>query len=96
MTSDNLVTSILFIRLSIVIHGTLPLESVPTEKLPRQAGLASRAHILRAERGPVQRWLGLLAVALQRQGAGPLMLTNIPADLWRDLGLAVTTPPAGT
>ena len=42
----------------------------------------------------VQRWLGLLAVALQRQGAGPLTLTNIPVDLWHDLGLAVTTPPA--
>jgi len=42
----------------------------------------------------VQRWLGLLAAALQRQGAGPLTLTNIPTDLWHDLGLTVTTPPA--
>jgi len=37
----------------------------------------------------VQRWLALVARALQRQGAGPLVLTNIPDELWRDLGLAV-------
>lgn len=42
----------------------------------------------------VQRWLSLLALALQRQGAGPVKLTNIPQELWGDLGLAVTTPPA--
>lgn len=35
----------------------------------------------------VQRWLSLLALALQRQGAGPMKLTNIPQELWRDLGL---------
>lgn len=38
----------------------------------------------------VQRWLGLLAAALQRRGAGPVRLTNIPAELWQDLGLAVS------
>jgi len=38
---------------------------------------------------PVQRWLCLLAVELQRQGAGSVTVTNIPADLWQDLGLEV-------
>lgn len=38
---------------------------------------------------PVQRWLCLLAVELQRQGAGPVRVTNIPRDLWQDLGLVV-------
>jgi len=42
----------------------------------------------------VQRWLGLLAGVLQRQGAGPLKLTNIPAELWQDIGLAVSLPLA--
>jgi hypothetical protein len=37
----------------------------------------------------VQRWLALLALALQRQGAGPVKLTNIPPELWQDLGLSV-------
>jgi hypothetical protein len=43
----------------------------------------------------VQRWLGLLAAALQRQGAGPLTLTNIPVELWQDLGLAVAPGLSG-
>lgn len=38
---------------------------------------------------PVQRWLCLLAVELQRRGAGPVRVTNIPPELWRDLNLAV-------
>ena len=41
----------------------------------------------------VQRWLGLLAVALQRQGAGPVRLTNIPTELWQDLGLSIAPGP---
>jgi hypothetical protein len=36
---------------------------------------------------PVQRWLCVLAAALQRLGAGPVKTTNIPAELWDDLGL---------
>ena len=43
----------------------------------------------------VQRWLGLLAAALQRQGAGPVRLTNIPTELWQDLGLSVAPGPPG-
>jgi len=37
---------------------------------------------------PVQRWLCVLATELQRMGAGPLKVTNIPEELWSDLGLA--------
>lgn len=37
----------------------------------------------------VQRWLCLVAVALQRAGAGRVTNTNIPTDLWHDLDLAV-------
>ena len=40
------------------------------------------------ERTPaVQRWLALIAGELQGRGAGPLKTTNIPAQLWDDLGL---------
>lgn len=38
---------------------------------------------------PVQRWLCLVAVELQRYGAGPVRVTNIPSELWQDLELAV-------
>lgn len=44
---------------------------------------------------PVQRWLCLLAVELQRRGAGPVTVTNIPPELWRDLELAVAPELAG-
>jgi len=39
----------------------------------------------------VQRWLAVLARALQDQGAGGLVDTNLPGELWEDLGLQ----PAG-
>jgi hypothetical protein len=38
---------------------------------------------------PVQRWLCLVALELQRCGAGPVRMTNIPSELWRDLELQV-------
>ncbi len=37
----------------------------------------------------VQRWLCLVAMALQQCGAGPVRVTNIPPDLWQDLDLTV-------
>jgi hypothetical protein len=38
---------------------------------------------------PVQRWLCVLAAELQQLGLGPVKVTNIPAELWSDLDLAV-------
>ncbi len=35
----------------------------------------------------VQRWLAVIARALQDHGAGELVATNIPRELWEDLGL---------
>jgi hypothetical protein len=35
----------------------------------------------------------VLAAALQELGAGPLKVTNIPDELWSDLGLTVQTTP---
>lgn len=37
----------------------------------------------------VQRWLAVVAAALQRQGAGPVRGTNIADELLAGLGLAV-------
>ncbi len=37
----------------------------------------------------VQRWLCLVAMELQKFGAGPVRVTNIPPDLWQDLDLVV-------
>jgi len=37
----------------------------------------------------VQRWLCLIAVELQKIGAGPVRSTNIAEDLWTDLALRV-------
>lgn len=48
--------------------------------------LWSRASVERTR--PVQRWLCLLAAELQRLGVGPVKVTNIPVELWSDLGLA--------
>ncbi len=33
----------------------------------------------------VQRWLVLVAAAASRAGAGPLVSTNLPGELWQDL-----------
>jgi hypothetical protein len=45
------------------------------------------------ERTPaVQRWLALIAADLCGWGAGPLLTTNLPAELWSDL--ATGGPPA--
>ena len=38
----------------------------------------------------VQRWLCLVTAVLQRSGAGPVRVTNIPRELWRDLDLEVS------
>jgi hypothetical protein len=35
----------------------------------------------------VQRWLCLLAAGLQSTGAGRVRVTNIPREVWSDLGL---------
>ena len=51
--------------------------------------LWSRAPVERTE--PVQRWLCLIAVELQKAGAGGVLTTNIPEDLWSDLELRVAT-----
>jgi len=37
----------------------------------------------------VQRWLALIAVELQRVGAGPVQTTNIAEEIWTDLDLQV-------
>ncbi len=37
----------------------------------------------------VQRWLAVLAAALQRHGAGPVTTTNLSAELLADLGLVI-------
>jgi hypothetical protein len=47
--------------------------------------LWSRVEVERTE--AVQRWLAVIALELQRQGAGPVTTTNIPEELWSDLGL---------
>jgi hypothetical protein len=39
--------------------------------------------------GAVQRWLCLVACALQRLGGGSVRVTNIRRDLWQDLDLKV-------
>jgi len=47
--------------------------------------LWSRVTVERTE--AVQRWLALIAVGLQRIGAGPVVTTNIPREIWDDLDL---------
>jgi hypothetical protein len=49
--------------------------------------LWSRVTVERTE--AVQRWLCVIAVGLQRIGAGPVQTTNIPEEIWGDLDLQV-------
>ena len=39
----------------------------------------------------VQRWLAVLAAALQRHGAGPVTTTNLSAELLADLDLVIAS-----
>ncbi len=43
----------------------------------------------------VQRWLAVVARALQAEGAGDLVSTNIPAELWEDLEFRVAGESGG-
>ena len=46
--------------------------------------------VIEVERTPaVQRWLGVLALELQRLGAGPVVTTNIGTEVLDSLGLDV-------
>lgn len=75
----------------VVVEYSRPLHPVALVA-PHQADTIVRLWpVVAVERTkPVQRWLCLLAVGLQSQGAGSVAVTNIPPDLWRDLDLAVT------
>ena len=80
----------------VVVEYSRPLHPVALVA-PHQADTIVRLWpVVAVERTrPVQRWLCLLARELQRHGAGPVTVTNIPADLWQDLELKVTSGIGG-
>lgn len=72
----------------VVVEHSRPLHPVAVVSLSRgdtSVRLWRRAPV---ERTPaVQRWLASVAAELRQRGAGPLKTTNLPAELWGDLGL---------
>ena len=72
----------------VVVEFSRPLHPVAVVK-PRQGDTIVRLwSLVTVERTPaVQRWLALVAVELQRCGAGEVVSTNIPEDLLSSTGL---------
>jgi len=62
-----------------------PVAVVASHRGETSVRLWSRVGVERTE--AVQRWLALLATQLQGFGAGPLRTTNMPDELWSDVGL---------
>jgi hypothetical protein len=74
----------------VVVEFSRPLHPVAMVSVHHDdtmVRLWARADVERTE--PVQQWLCILASNLQNLGAGPLKTTNIPKNLWSDLGLSV-------
>lgn len=76
----------------VVVEFSRPLHPVALVEPHHNATtvrLWSRVPVERTR--PVQRWLCVVAAELQRLGAGPLTVTNIPGELWSDLALEVVS-----
>jgi len=77
--------------LAILVEGVVVEFSRPQHPVvqiaPHHEGTIVRLWTLApVERTPaVQRWVAVVAADLQRLGAGTLLNTNIPPDLWQDL-----------
>jgi len=72
----------------VVVEHSRPLHPVAVIALSHGDTSVRLWRFAPVERTPaVQRWLALLAAGLRKRGSGPLKTTNIPAELWQDLGL---------
>jgi hypothetical protein len=72
----------------VVVEHSRPLHPVAVISLSHGDTSVRLWRLAPVERTPaVQRWLALVAAELRKHGAGPLKTTNIPAELWGDLGL---------
>ena len=72
----------------VVVEHSRPLHPVAVVSLSHGDTSIRLWRLAPVERtAAVQRWLASVAAELQRCGAGPLKTTNIPAQLWEDLGL---------
>ena len=70
----------------VVVELSRPLHPVAFVA-PRRENLMVRLWpLVTVERTPaVQRWLATIAAGASRAGAGRLVSTNLPAELWEDL-----------
>jgi len=72
----------------VVVEHSRPLHPVALISLSHGDTSVRLWRLAPVERTPaVQRWLATIAAELRRRGAGPLKITNIPGELWDDLGL---------
>ena len=72
----------------VVVEHSRPLHPVAVISLSHGDTSVRLWRLAPVERTPaVQRWLASVAAELRRRGAGPLKTTNIPPQLWEDLGL---------
>ena len=78
---------------AILVEGVVVERGRPLHPVALAADHATGVSIRLWRRAPVertpavQRWLALLALHLQELGAGSLRTTNLPEELWSDLGL---------
>ena len=72
----------------VVVEHSRPLHPVAVISLSHGDTSVRLWRLAPVERtAAVQRWLASIAGELRRRGAGPLKTTNIPPQLWEDLGL---------
>jgi hypothetical protein len=75
----------------VVVEFSRPLHPVAVVAHHRGDTVVRLWSVVAVERTrAVQRWLCILAAAIQGLGAGPVKVTNIPSELWSDLDLSVT------
>jgi len=72
----------------VVVEHSRPLHPVAVISLSHGDTSVRLWRFAPVERTPaVQRWLALIVGGLCRRGGGRLKTTNIPKELWHDLGL---------
>ena len=85
-------------RLAMLVEGVVvelsrplhPVVVVGVSDGKTQVRLWPRVEVERTR--AVQRFLALVAADLQRRGAGPLRTTNLPDEVWHDVGLRLAEP----
>ena len=83
-------------EMAVLVEGVVVELSRPLHPVGLVEGRGTGTIVRLWRRAPVertaavQRWLALLAADLCAWGAGPLLATNLPSELWVDLALGAS------